>query len=71
MRYVTPNGEDGTPIVQKGQSVEAGQPIGRVQDRASKDKNGKMQNHVHLEIRGSDGTHVDPEKEVSAKRKKR
>lgn len=71
MRYVTPNGEDGTPIVQKGQSVEAGQSIGRVQDRASKDKSGKMKNHVHLEIKGSDGKHVDPEKEVGAKRKKR
>ncbi|CAA7624174.1 hypothetical protein MTBLM5_60189 [Magnetospirillum sp. LM-5] len=71
MRYVTPNGEDGAPIIKKGQSVEEGQSIGRVQDRASKDRIGKMKNHVHLEIKGSDGKHVDPEREVGAKRKNR
>jgi murein DD-endopeptidase MepM/ murein hydrolase activator NlpD len=49
--YVSPNDSDGTPLVKRGDKVQAGQQIGTVQDRAAEDRNGKMHNHIHFEIR--------------------
>lgn len=51
MRYVTPNGRDGQPVIREGQQIGAGAVLGTVQDRARRDPNGRMENHVHMEIR--------------------
>jgi len=71
MRYVTPNGRDGQPVIREGQQIGAGAVLGTVQDRARRDPNGRMENHVHMEIRDRRNRPVDPEPELRPQRRQR
>lgn len=57
--YVSPKDQDGNTIVNSGDRVKEGEPIGTVQDRAKHDASGKMENHIHFEVREK-GRIVDP-----------
>jgi murein DD-endopeptidase MepM/ murein hydrolase activator NlpD len=52
MFYMTPFDADGNPIVSKGDTVEAGQVVGTMQDLTK--MNPRMDNHLHLEIKKND-----------------
>ena len=58
--YVTPKDGDGEILVKNKDRVSAGDPIGTVQDRAAYDRTGKMDNHIHIEIRDASKNIVDP-----------
>jgi Peptidase family M23. len=70
MRYVEPQGQDGQAI-QAGQRINEGARVGTVQDRARQDRTGRMQNHVHVEIRDRRGRMIDPEPEIRPQRRGR
>ena len=61
---MTPKDGDGQTTVQAKDRVSAGDPLGTVQDRAAYDRSGKMENHVHIEIRDQSGKVVDPTPDV-------
>lgn len=56
---MTPKHGDGQAQCMR-RTVCARAMIGTVQDRASYDRTGKMDNHVHIEIRDKSGKVVDP-----------
>ena len=57
--YTTPHDTNGRKLVRNGDKVRAGDPVGTVQDRARHDASGKMQNHIHFEIK-EHGRNIDP-----------
>lgn len=58
--YVAPTDRNGQPMVKDRDNVKAGDPIGTVQDRARKDPSGKMNNHIHVEIKDQAGKNISP-----------
>lgn len=58
--YVAPKDSDGNILVKDKDRVSAGDPIGTVQDRAAREPSGKMENHIHIEIRDESRKVVDP-----------
>lgn len=51
-----------TPLVEQGDYVEHGQPIGEAQDITRRYPDQGMMSHVHYEIIGPDGRHMNPER---------
>lgn len=48
------------PLVEVGQTVKAGQVIGRVQDISGHYSDKHMINHFHYEIKQADDSHINP-----------
>jgi murein DD-endopeptidase MepM/ murein hydrolase activator NlpD len=49
------------PIVQLGDKIAAGDPIGRVQDVAGRYDRHLMKNHIHYELKTGNGKYLNPE----------
>lgn len=58
--YVAPTDAEGNPLIKKDDRVSAGDPIGSAQNRGAYEPNGKMKDHIHIEIRDESKEIVDP-----------
>jgi hypothetical protein len=47
-------------LIREKDAVKAGDPVGTAQDRAAREPSGKMENHIHLEMKDKDKNIIDP-----------